>query len=294
MALRDQPYLPLYVQDYLTDEKLNACCAATQGVYIKIMCILHKSDEYGKLLLKQKDKQNASKIFNFANKLAKLLPFTREEIEAALTELLEEGVMSIDGDTLFQKRMVKDGEISEKRALAASRSVSKRNNPAGFATAKRPAKPSAKRSAKAKQNTENENEYENENDIENVSENEEPKITPQEQIFAHWNAQKIIVHKELDSSLLRTINGKLRTYQPEEIMQAISNYRVILSGDEYYFSYKWTLKDFLSRGLDKFKDFEIAASNYRNDKKPLPNKQAQPSRSEKIIDLVNSYGEGEL
>lgn len=25
MALRDQPYLPLYVQDFLTDEKLREC-----------------------------------------------------------------------------------------------------------------------------------------------------------------------------------------------------------------------------------------------------------------------------
>ena len=61
MALRNSPYLPLYVQDFLTDEKLADCSANANGVYIRLMCILHKSEPYGKILLKQKYKQNASK-----------------------------------------------------------------------------------------------------------------------------------------------------------------------------------------------------------------------------------------
>ena len=41
MALRDQPYLPLYVLDFLVDEKLAYCSAESTGVYIRLMCILH-------------------------------------------------------------------------------------------------------------------------------------------------------------------------------------------------------------------------------------------------------------
>jgi hypothetical protein len=192
MALRDQPYLPLYVQDYLTDEKLNACCPATQGIYIKIMCILHKSEEYGKLLLKQKDQQSPQQIKNFAYRLAKLLPFRESEIELALTELIDEGVMSIDGNTLYQKRMVKDGEISEKRALAANRSVIKRSKNEKFATAN----VSANHPAKAEQITENEYEYENAN--EDVIENaDEKKQNLQNQRFDEfWKAYPKKVGKE--------------------------------------------------------------------------------------------------
>lgn len=186
MALRDQPYLPLYVQDYLTDEKLNACCAATQGVYIKIMCILHKSEDYGKILLKQKDQQNPQQIKNFAGKLAKLLPFTESEIESALTELIDERVMTIDGNTLFQKRMVKDGELSEKRAFAANRSVEKRSKNEKFAIAKPSAKPQA--------NSENEDEYENEDVIE-IEDEKKPSI--QETRFAEfWKVYPKKVGKE--------------------------------------------------------------------------------------------------
>lgn len=120
MALRDQPYLPLYIQDFLTDEKLNECSAASTGVYIKIMCLMHKHEQYGKILLKQKDKQTDSKTKNFAIKFAKVLPFDLQTIELALKELLEEGVLKYEGDYIIQKRMVADNDISIKRSKAGS------------------------------------------------------------------------------------------------------------------------------------------------------------------------------
>lgn len=121
MALRDLPYLPLYVQDYLTDERLNRCTAASQGIYIKMMCVFHKSDPYGGILLKQKDKQNESTSLNFAYVFAKLLPFELLEIHNAILELLEDKVLRINGDFLFQKRMVEDNKLSEIRSLAGKK-----------------------------------------------------------------------------------------------------------------------------------------------------------------------------
>lgn len=152
MALRDQPYFPLYVQDYLTDEKLNMCSAATQGVYIKMLCVFHKSEQYGGVLLKQKDKQKSSMSENFACKLAKLLPFDEPQILSSIWELTEEGVLTIDGDFLFQKRMVNDNYLSIKRANAGKKGgLSTQNNIKDFAK------------AKSEANSENENEIENTN-----------------------------------------------------------------------------------------------------------------------------------
>ena len=153
MALRDQPYIPLYVQDYLTDEALNECSASTQGIYVKIMCVMHKSKEYGTILLRQKDKQSDQQILNFAMKLARHLTFPTNEIQEALEELLEQGVLVLNGDTIIQKRMVKDNTISLVRSKAGSRG--------GFATAKN----TANHKAKGVANSENENENENENNI---------------------------------------------------------------------------------------------------------------------------------
>lgn len=153
MALRDQPYLPLYIQDYLTDEKLNECLPGTQGIYVKIMCLMHKSKHYGKILLKQKYKQTESINLNFAKQLVKHLTFTEVEISQAIKELLDEEVCFVDGDYLCQKRMIKDNELSIKRANAGQKGGKKTHE---FAKAKN------------KANTEYENENENENENEDT------------------------------------------------------------------------------------------------------------------------------
>lgn len=152
MALRDQPYLPLYIQDFLTDEKLIECSASATGIYIRLMCIMHKSDEYGVILLKQKDKQTNKQIKNFALKLARFMPYPIQEIEQGLEELLEAGVIQNGGDRLMQKRMVRDNEISEVRSEAGKK---------GGLKTQRFAK------AKVKANSEYENENEDINNKEN-------------------------------------------------------------------------------------------------------------------------------
>ncbi len=170
MALRDQPYLPLYVQDFLTDEKLNECSAESVGVYIMLMCVMHKSDDYGTILLRQKDKQTGWQISDFARKLVRHLPYSEEVIERALTELLEEGVLNIEGDSLYQKRMVKDGEISEKRSRAGKKGAkAKYTNESAEAKAVACANDFAMAKSMANSEYENEYEYEYENDNEDDS-----------------------------------------------------------------------------------------------------------------------------
>lgn len=121
MALRDQPYLPLYVQDFMCDEKLRECDAESVGVYIFLMCLMHKSEEYGIIRLRGRDRNQSETKANFANKLARQLPFRAEVIERALDDLVGAGVLSMDEDTLFQKRMVRDADISAKRTQVGER-----------------------------------------------------------------------------------------------------------------------------------------------------------------------------
>lgn len=111
MALRDQPYFPLYVDDYLNDEKLAMCSDSTQGLYIKIMCQLHKQDVYGGISLKDWEGQT---IHDFAVKFSKLLPRSVEVLEDALNELIREDVLKLEGNFLYQKRMYQDGQKSLK------------------------------------------------------------------------------------------------------------------------------------------------------------------------------------
>ena len=121
MSLQNSPYLPLYVKDFMSDEKLAECSASANGVYIRLMCMLHKSEPYGKILLKEKYKTDSNACMNFASMLARHMPYTIKEICEGLTELLYNEVVYIVGDYLFQPKMVKNGEISEKRAVAGKK-----------------------------------------------------------------------------------------------------------------------------------------------------------------------------
>ena len=162
MSLQNSPYLPLYVKDFMADEKLADCSASANGVYIRLMCILHKSEPYGKILLKQKYKQNESMCLNFAAMLVRQMPYSISEIHDGLEELLDNKIIEIDGDYLLQKRMVKDGELSEKRAVAGQKGGKKS---LGFCSSKSQSKSTSKSEA----NSEDENDIENENNIKKFS-----------------------------------------------------------------------------------------------------------------------------
>ena len=84
-----------------------------------------------------------------------------------------------------------------------------------------------------------------------------------EEIFNHWNYKNIITHRKLTDKVKGKINAKLKEgYSIEEVKQAMDNYCLILSGEEYFFSYRWTLEEFLQKGFEKFKDWLVAKSNY--------------------------------
>lgn len=83
-------------------------------------------------------------------------------------------------------------------------------------------------------------------------------------IFNYWNKKEIITHRKLDQATSRSINAKLKDYSIEEIKKAIHHYSVIQKNEDdlYYWNHKWILKDFLQRGFEKFKDWDIAHENY--------------------------------
>lgn len=189
MALRDQPYFPFYVNDYLSDEKIRQCDPSSEGIYIRILCNMHKSKLYGKIEITPFDeaklKQNLSKTISKIeanDEQKKMLDYLQlrledialmslrvsnmigrhiEQVFSALIDLIGNDVLQIDGLVLSQKRMVKDGAKSEIRSQCGRRGgvkSSKNNDPIQNYSS---SKSEAKDEANGKQNTEYENEYEN-------------------------------------------------------------------------------------------------------------------------------------
>jgi hypothetical protein len=215
MALTDQPYLPLYVRDWLSNLKLKTCKAESHGIMINIMALMHLSDDYGKLLLNQKYKQTDNQIKNFALQLAKYLPFDSDEIDRGINELLNEKAIKIEGDLLICNRMVKDAEISITRAKVGKEGGLK-TSAIKFAK------------AKSKANTAIENEYVNE-------------INLLKGYCKNYFDEKYITENSLDcfDKLLRIDN-----YSIEQIKTAISNAR----SDDFW------AKNFLSPAKLRDKD----------------------------------------
>jgi hypothetical protein len=88
-------------------------------------------------------------------------------------------------------------------------------------------------------------------------------------VFNFWNSKQIIVHKQLSTKATSLINAKLQAgYSEDDIKRTIFNYHVILTDEEYYFNYRWTLENFLNpTNFEKFISAEVAHNNYLRDGK---------------------------
>lgn len=212
----------------MTDEKLIECSAASVGVYIRIMCLMHKQEQYGKILLKQKYKQTTKQtteqtdkqILFFARQLDISLPYSVDVIYSALTELIREKVLLLDGDFLVQKRMEKDGILSEIRASAGKRGGKTTHN---FAKAKLKANTQANTQAKGQANTENEIEYENE--IENEYVNASEKKEVEFEIFEKWTDELI----ESDHVFEQMLMKEYLTLSPQELVGLVKGHLELLA-----------------------------------------------------------------
>lgn len=106
-------------------------------------------------------------------------------------------------------------------------------------------------------------------------------------IFDYWNSKDIIEHKKITEEISKSIEKALKTYTEEEIKCYIDRYAEVLKDEEYFFSYKWTLAQFLSRkeGISSFADDGDKWVNYQAEKKPK-----EYDEDEYFAELQKKYG----
>lgn len=102
--------------------------------------------------------------------------------------------------------------------------------------------------------------------------------TKEMEIFEHWNKKNIIIHRDFDK-LEKKIKEALKEHDLETIKSAIDHYSEVINNQEYFYKYKWTLEQFLSRGkgLVEFTDKGSKWLNYL-DFKNKNNKNKEISR----------------
>ena len=100
-------------------------------------------------------------------------------------------------------------------------------------------------------------------------------------IFNYWNDKNIIKHRELTGDISKAIEKALKVYSEEEIKTYIDRYAKVIGDKDYFWHYKWSLKDFLTRkeGISSFTDEGSKWVNYKEKKKGATNEVAIPKYS---------------
>lgn len=86
-------------------------------------------------------------------------------------------------------------------------------------------------------------------------------------VFEHWLSKDIVAHKRLTQDMNLAIRKLLKDYTVDEVKETIDVYAVVLEpgvaeeDKKYWWSFKWNLLDFMSRGFKKF--FEQEPSNFK-------------------------------
>ncbi len=110
-----RPAFQFYPDDWKADDDLMSCSLAAQGLWVYMLCVMHRREPYGHLVTRAGEPMPVKR-------LAKLTSTDVDEVDALLSELNEMGVYSqTDQGVIFSRRMVADFQRYLERASAGRR-----------------------------------------------------------------------------------------------------------------------------------------------------------------------------
>ena len=108
-AMAKLPAFQFYPADWRKDPNVQALDYYVRGVWFEILCLMHESEQRGKLLLNGRPMPDEA--------LARLLGLDKQKLTSVLGILLDYGVASRDDQgALVNRRMVRDEEIRQIRS----------------------------------------------------------------------------------------------------------------------------------------------------------------------------------
>lgn len=98
-----RPWMKFFPSDWQADPVLRSCSLTARGLWIEMLCIMHKADPTGFLRV------NGAKVDDAT--LAVLCGTDARSLRSALAELDRFGVYSrLDDGTIYSRRIVRDAE----------------------------------------------------------------------------------------------------------------------------------------------------------------------------------------
>ena len=85
-----------------------------------------------------------------------------------------------------------------------------------------------------------------------------------ENLVTHWNSKKLQQHSfsTVKKRLKKRHADLYKEFGEKKIKKAIDNYSIVVNNGKYFFCYKWSFWDFISRGLEKFIDESDPLNNF--------------------------------
>jgi hypothetical protein len=106
----------------------------------------------------------------------------------------------------------------------------------------------------------------------------EPSLEPGDRVRVAWLAEgSLIRHREsyfADPKLRKLVARSIDKYGADDVCAAIHSYGVVLGSDDYWWQHRWTLEEFLSRGLDRFVPEADPLTNYAVRRQREPQRRA--------------------
>ena len=101
--MRRTPWMKFYPADWRSDVALRSCSPGARGIWIDLIGLMHEAEPYGYLLI--------NGVKPSVSALSGLLNVHHKTLIAALKELSEHGVYSLDSEgVIYSRRMVRDRE----------------------------------------------------------------------------------------------------------------------------------------------------------------------------------------
>lgn len=99
-------WFKFFPSDWKGDELLAMCSLGARGLLVELLCLMHRATPYGYLLVNGKAPSDLE--------LSRLVrASTVSELRRLKAELLERGVLSLDGRKIYSRRMVRKAKQSE-------------------------------------------------------------------------------------------------------------------------------------------------------------------------------------
>jgi hypothetical protein len=104
-----RPSFQFYPSDWLRDTALRSCSIGARGLWMDMICYMHEGNPYGYLKV-------GDKVI-LPDNLARMVGQTLPEVEGWLSELSQAGVYDLIDGAIVSRRMVKDENLRNIRAL---------------------------------------------------------------------------------------------------------------------------------------------------------------------------------